>query len=76
MCSAFGVGQTGVPLADVPTASGRAGRQVRLLIMGKQPQACAHRPPGARAGGRPKREGPRSLHSGYREPLGWGRGVM
>lgn len=76
MSSAFGGGHTGVPPADMPSASVRAGRQVKLLIMGKQPQACADRPPGAQAGGLPTREGPGVCTLGTGNHWDGGRGVM
>ena len=48
----------GVALADVPEFWWADG-QVKPIITGKQPGACADRPPGAQAGGLPTREGPR-----------------
>ena len=62
MSSTFRVGEAGVPLADMPSsggwADGRAGRQVKPIITGKQPWACVDRSPGAQAGGLLAREGP------------------
>lgn len=73
--SASRTGEARVPLADVPGSGGLEGRQVKPVITGKQPWACADRPPRAQAGGLLTREGPRVWTLGTESHRGgWRRG--